>query len=53
MAQIDLSVLIQGAMLAAIIWYGRKVVTVSEVVAVHGEKHRSHNRRLEILEGKL
>lgn len=33
--RVDASVIIQGAILAALVWFGNKVVTVSETVAVH------------------
>lgn len=48
---IDLSVIIQGAMLAVMIWYGRKVQAMAETMAVHDHViHKDHAPRLERLE---
>lgn len=45
-----LGVILQGGTLAAVLWVGREIVDLGKKTAVHDEKHRRHDARLDLLE---
>jgi hypothetical protein len=47
---VDLAVILQGVSIAVLVWFGRKVQTLSETVAVHEYRLTDHARRISGLE---
>jgi hypothetical protein len=44
---------LQAVTVAVLVWFGSKVQHLAESVAVHEERHRRHDARLEKLEEKI
>ena len=47
---IDLAVILNGLILAAICWFGKKAVSICETIVRHDEKLNNHNNRIIELE---
>ena len=46
----ELSQILQALTIVVLVWFGNRVVTVSEKVAVHDEKLNAHNERINKIE---
>lgn len=49
---LDIAAILQAATIAVLVWFGNRIVTVSEKVAVHDEKLQSHDKRLTKVEDR-